>query len=85
MVVNPLVKHQIDSYNKFLDNTLSQIITGFNPMKIGHGFKQEVNDHIHKIYYNVLQPSLTKPTYQLQDGSVHTQQFTDMLQLERKI
>ena len=48
--VNPLVKHQIDSYNKFLDNTLSQIITGFNPIKIGHGYKQEVNDHIHKIY-----------------------------------
>lgn len=67
--VNPLVKHQIDSYNKFLDNTLSQIITGFNPIKIGHGFKQEVNDHIHKIYINVLQPSLTKPTYQLQDGT----------------
>jgi DNA-directed RNA polymerase beta subunit len=67
--VNPLIKHQIDSYNKFIDNTLSQIITGFNPIKIGHGFKQEVNDHIHKIYINVLQPSLTKPMYQLQDGT----------------
>ena len=31
---NPLVKHQIDSYNKFIDNTLGQIITGFNPIKI---------------------------------------------------
>lgn len=67
--VNPLIKHQIDSYNKFLDNTLSQIITGFNPIRIGHGFKHEVNDHIHKIYINVLQPSLTKPMYQLQDGT----------------
>lgn len=67
--VNPLIKHQIDSYNKFMDNTLSQIITGFNPIRIGHGFKQEVNDHIHKIYINVLQPSLTKPMYQLQDGT----------------
>mgnify|MGYP000627782223 CR=1 FL=1 len=31
---NPLVKHQIDSYNKFIDNTLGQIIAGFNPIKI---------------------------------------------------
>ena len=67
--VNPLIKHQIDSYNKFLDNTLSQIITGFNPIRIGLGFKQEINDHIHKIYINVLQPSLTKPSYQLSDGT----------------
>lgn len=67
--VNPLIKHQIDSYNKFIDNTLGQIITGFNPIRIGHGFKQEVNDHIHKIYINVLQPSLTKPSYQLPDGT----------------
>ena len=67
--VNPLIKHQIDSYNKFIDNTLCQIITGFNPIKIGNGYKQEANDHIHKIYINVLQPSLTKPIYQLQDGT----------------
>ena len=31
---NHLVKHQIESYNKFLDTTLSHIITGFNPIKI---------------------------------------------------
>lgn len=67
--VNPLIKHQIDSYNKFIDNTLTQIITGFNPIKIGHVYKHEVNDHIHKIFINVLQPSLTKPSYQLQDGT----------------
>ena len=67
--VNPLIKHQIDSYNKFIDNTLGQIITGFNPIRIGHGLKQEINDHIHKIYINVLQPSLTKPSYQLPDGT----------------
>ena len=31
---NPLVKHQIDSYNKFIDTTLGQIIAGFNPIKV---------------------------------------------------
>ena len=67
--VNPLVKHQIDSYNKFLDNTLSQIIVGFNPIKINLTNKSEVEYNIQKISINVLQPSLTKPLYQLNDGT----------------
>ena len=67
--VNPLVKHQIDSYNKFLDNTLEHIITGFNPIKISNSLKNKNGDQTHKIYINVVQPSLTKPLYHLQDGS----------------
>ena len=66
--VNPLIKHQIDSYNKFLDNTLSQIIIGFNPIKINLTNKNE-NIDIHKIYINVINPSLVKPMYQLPDGT----------------
>lgn len=67
--VNPLVKHQIDSYNKFIDSTLSQIITGFNPIKITNTLKNENGTQSHKIYINALQPSLTKPIYHLQDGT----------------
>ena len=67
--VNPLVKHQIDSYNKFLDNTLGYIINGFNPIKISNTLKNENGDQSHKICINVLQPSLTKPFYHLQDGT----------------
>ena len=67
--VNPLIKHQIDSYNKFLDGILSQIITGFNPIKINLNTKGENESNIQKISINVLQPSLTKPSYQLQDGT----------------
>lgn len=67
--VNPLVKHQIDSYNKFIDNTLGHIITGFNPIKIANNLKNENGEPSHKICINVLQPSLTKPLYYLQDGS----------------
>lgn len=69
--VNPLVKHQLDSYNKFIDSTLSHIITGFNPIKITNTLKNENGDFSHKISINVLQPSLTKPMYHLQDGT-HT-------------
>ena len=67
--VNPHVKHQIDSYNKFLDSTLEHIITGFNPIKITNTLKNENGESSHKISINVLQPSLTKPIYHLQDGT----------------
>jgi DNA-directed RNA polymerase beta subunit len=67
--VNPLVKHQIDSYNKFIDHTLQQITSGFNPIKISNTLKNENCDQSHKIYINVLQPSLTKPLHHLQDGT----------------
>lgn len=67
--VNPLVKHQIDSYNKFIDSTLSHIVTGFNPIKITNTLKNENGEQSHKISINVLQPSLTKPIYHLQDGT----------------
>jgi len=67
--VNPLIKHQIDSYNKFLDCILSQIIIGFNPIKINLINKPEHDNNIQKISINVLQPSLIKPSYQLIDGT----------------
>jgi DNA-directed RNA polymerase beta subunit len=67
--INPHVKHQIDSYNKFIDNMLAHIITGFNPMKICNTLKNENGEQSHKICINVLQPSLTKPIYHLQDGT----------------
>lgn len=67
---SPLVKHQIDSYNKFINTTLQQIISGFNPIKINTATKTaEIDNNIQKIYINVLQPSLTKPMYQLPDGT----------------
>jgi len=67
--INPLVKHQIDSYNKFLDSTLSNIINGFNPIKITNTLKNENGENSHKIYMSIKQPSITKPMYHLQDGT----------------
>jgi DNA-directed RNA polymerase beta subunit len=66
--ISPLVKHQIDSYNKFINTTLPQIIAGFNPIKITTK-QTEVDNKIQKININVLNPSLTKPIYQLPDGT----------------
>ncbi len=69
---NPLVKHQIDSYNKFVDNTLGQIIAGFNPIKVkvtNPKSDLSINDNNYKISINILQPSITKPSYQMGDGT----------------
>jgi len=67
---NPLVKHQIDSYNKFIDNTLGQIIGGFNPIKVKiTNQKAELPDNTYNISINILQPSIVKPNYQLPDGT----------------
>jgi len=66
---NILVKHQIDSYNEFLDKKLVQIIQGFNPIQIFHNYNEEIGDFMYKISINILQPSITKPMYQTQDGS----------------
>ena len=69
--VSPLIKHQIDSYNKFIVTTLPQIISGFNPIRINTNIKNapDIDSNLQKIYINVLQPSATKPTYQLPDGT----------------
>tara|TARA_Y100000389_G_scaffold47641_1_gene42808 strand:+ start:453 stop:5207 length:4755 start_codon:yes stop_codon:yes gene_type:complete len=73
---NPLVKHQIESYNKFLDSTLEFIIKGFNPIKMSPPVKfngdNNSNSYIFnnfKIHLNVIDPSLTKPSYYLPDGT----------------
>ena len=66
--ISPLVKHQIDSYNKFINTTLPQIISGFNPIKITTK-QTDVDNKIQKININVLNTSLTKPIYQLPDGT----------------
>lgn len=66
---NPLVKHQIESYNEFLDKKLIQIIQGFNPIQIFHNYNDQIKDFMYKINISILQPSITKPMYQTSDGS----------------
>lgn len=66
---NPLVRHQVDSMNEFLDKKLQQIIQGFNPIQVCHNYNADLGDFTYKIYVNVLQPSLAKPIFTSQDGS----------------
>ena len=66
---NSLVRHQIESFNEFLDKKLIQIIQGFNPIQVCYNYSQDISDFKYKINLNIMNPSLTKPIYQNTDGS----------------
>lgn len=66
---NSLVRHQIESFNEFLDKKLIQIIQGFNPIQVCHNYCHEIHDFRFKIHLNVMNPSLTKPMHVAVDGT----------------
>jgi DNA-directed RNA polymerase beta subunit len=66
---NILVRHQVESFNEFLDKKLVQVIEGFNPIQVCHNYSPEAKDFRYKMFLNVLRPSLTKPMYQMSDGA----------------
>jgi DNA-directed RNA polymerase beta subunit len=66
---NSIVRHQIESFNEFIDKQLIQIIQGFNSIQVCHNYSPELSNFKYKIYINVLHPSLAKPVYQTTDGT----------------
>ena len=76
-----LVKHQIDSYNDFIENKLRKIVSGYNPIKITndqssiYDYKNKNvekvfnNDFKQKILIYIEEPHFTKPIYKKQDGT----------------
>ena len=66
---NPLVAHQIDSFNEFIDKKLQQVIRGFNPINVYQKYDPIIRDFGQKITISVLNPSLGKPMFQMQDGT----------------
>lgn len=67
---NPLVRHQVESYNDFLDRKLFQVIDGFNPIQICNDFNAERGDYQQKMSMHMRNPVLSKPMYQRQDGTM---------------
>ena len=47
-----LVKHQIDSYDDFVQHKIPNIIGQFNPVTICHEYKPETNNFKYKIHVN---------------------------------
>lgn len=66
---NNIVRHQIESFNEFIDKQLIQIIQGFNSIQVCHNYNQNIGNFKYKIHLNIIKPSLTKPMYQTTDGT----------------
>jgi len=66
---NQLVKHQIESYNDFIETKLRKIVAGYNPIIITNDFNEKINDFNQKISIYVVEPHFTKPIYKKQDGT----------------
>ena len=66
---NNIVRHQIESFNEFIDKQLIQIIQGFNSIQVCHNYNATIGNFKYKIHLNILKPSLTKPVYQTTDGT----------------
>jgi DNA-directed RNA polymerase II subunit RPB2 len=64
-----LVKHQIDTFNEFLDKKLNEIIVGFNPIKVINNWNNDIQDYEQKIQLFIEDPHYTKPSYKKQDGT----------------
>ena len=57
-----LVKHQIESYNDFLDNKIGDIVEQYNPLTIFHEYNPQINSYNNEIYVSLSNPVMTKPT-----------------------
>jgi DNA-directed RNA polymerase beta subunit len=66
---NTLVRHQVESFNEFLDKKLIQIIQGFNPIQVCHNYCPDLKDFKYKIKVNILNPCLTKPMHIATDST----------------
>ena len=64
-----LVKHQIESYNDFVNYKIDDIIEQYNPLSILHDYNPQTNSYNNEIYVSMSNPVLTKPTIHENDGS----------------
>jgi DNA-directed RNA polymerase II subunit RPB2 len=64
-----LVKHQIESYNDFVNNKIESIIDQYNPLTIFHDYNPQMNNYNNEIYVYLSNPCLTEPTIHENDGS----------------
>jgi len=64
-----LVRHQIESYNEFLDKKLQQVIHGFNPIVMCHNYDTNLHEFTQKLSVSVTNPRISKPLFTTQDGA----------------
>ena len=68
-VKNYFNKHHIDSFNKFTDETLQQIINQFNTIEINHEFNSALNKYKYEIKIDFLDYFIEEPIIYENNGS----------------
>ena len=64
-----LVRHQIESYNDFMENKIPDIISQANPLVVYHEYNQTCNKYKYEIQVRFKNPSFTEPIIIENDGS----------------
>ena len=67
-----LVKHQLESFNYFLDVQLKEIIRQFNPVTIYYDYSEQHNKHKLKLEFEFNDYSIGRPNVYENDGSRKT-------------
>jgi len=67
-----IVKHQLESFQHFIDPQLKQIIHQFNPVIIYHDYVQDFNKHRVELHMEFRDYSIGKPLIYENDGSTQT-------------
>lgn len=65
-----LVKHQIESYNDFVDNKIQKIIDEFNPVISYSNFDQDLGKYLTEYHVEFGDISITKPVINDNDGEL---------------
>ena len=65
-----LIRHQLESYNNFIENDIPRIIKEYNPIIVEKKYK---DDQYSKIVYtiNITNPQIPEPTFKEGQGSTH--------------
>ena len=74
------VKHQIESYNDFIEHKLNQIINGFNDIEITHLYQPETDNFKYILKIRIDTPVLNNPEIYEKDGSKKTMTPNDARQ-----
>ena len=64
-----LVRHQLESYNDFMENKIPDIISQANPLVVYHEYNTDCNKYKYEIHIRFKNPSFTEPTIIENDGS----------------
>lgn len=75
-----LVKHQIESFNDFIEHKLEQIIKGFNDIEITHQYQPETENFKYLLTITINTPVLNNPEIYEKDGSKKTMTPNDARQ-----